>query len=1037
MKLTSEVKIVKYKPELAEAVAHMWNESRDGWGGHADVKTSDHVQSQEGNSTNLCTYIAMVGDEAVGYCGLSEYREDKGALYIPLLNVRPDYHGKKIGKKLLLRALEETINRKWPRLDLYTWPGNTKAVPLYKKCGFFWENRDDSVHLMNFLPTVLTQPAFQHFFEKADWYKDSQREILVEPDGETRNGFDFYHYYWEKDGQNLKVTFEKSGRGICEIETNDYSVKLEVDQHQNVFGKSYPVYVKVRNKTSEQMAVNVSPLSNEQIDIDLPSQKVIADCANMEGSFFIHSTEEKQDSKRTHPTVGAAVTINGEVIPLQLGILPKEPVSINSYVNGRMSFDKATETVFLKLENHFDTNINVSLQLPDHDCIHFHGASLDTDLQAKEKKTISFSADVLSACFYSEKITVKVVTEEGESVDFKTHIALPFNTLSANIYGECPDYYHLFNGVTHVAMKKVNNQLLYERGRKNESDHLFFYPKLGKPFSEEFSMKKPNNVHFFIDGQTVGMKVSYSSRDFPNITLHRVIELSSEGLMSQHYLIENRGEEMVEELHVNLPLTYSLANTYLPYAGKTIFNEGTYYHEVNAWDENKLSENWLFTKEKEYNAVLIWEGNSRLHFHTWHMMYFDETWENIDSGSVVSTSKIFFGLNVFSTIQEVKEFSLKKQVIEKPTVALPLPFQPKDGYPFVSEDTVITFSPFVNQSAETSLQITDDKEETIATFEKSESETWHSWETNISVDSNGVRRIQRYRLSGMLSSQVVEKDLLVFPVQIDGEVRKGIVVEQGEEVYTLDNGYISVKGSPAFYPSFYSLKVGGTEWLDSSFPTPSAKSWWNPWIGGINYSLRQLLQRTIIDSSSTCQFVKLTDSHGEVWDGLKMSTVIKDHALYDGIVFHQYVATRAGIPVLATFTEVEQNIGYDFHGTTQTSMFNLYTGNKRGDITAYVNGKNEEAFVHHHHEAHHFGLDYATFTQKGSQEKLHFIPNNELDNLEVYMNREVVCIGMQQPLYVKNGRSTMTSPHFFLFSENMHQLDELEVLRTIRFYRSE
>ncbi|MFD0960511.1 hypothetical protein [Paenibacillus chungangensis] len=57
----------------------------------------------------------------------------------------------------------------WPRLDLFTWAGNTKAVPLYKKCGFFWEKKDDSVHLMNFIPTVLQTEALLPSLERLDW----------------------------------------------------------------------------------------------------------------------------------------------------------------------------------------------------------------------------------------------------------------------------------------------------------------------------------------------------------------------------------------------------------------------------------------------------------------------------------------------------------------------------------------------------------------------------------------------------------------------------------------------------------------------------------------------------------------------------------------------------------------------------------------------------------------------------------------------------------------------------------------------------
>ena len=102
------------------------------------VETEESVIRNLEGSENLKTWVALDGDEVVGYCSFSEYKEDRGASYIPLLNVRPDYHGKKVGKLLVLRTVEEACRHPWPRLDLYTWPGNGRP---YKKCGFFWEDR--------------------------------------------------------------------------------------------------------------------------------------------------------------------------------------------------------------------------------------------------------------------------------------------------------------------------------------------------------------------------------------------------------------------------------------------------------------------------------------------------------------------------------------------------------------------------------------------------------------------------------------------------------------------------------------------------------------------------------------------------------------------------------------------------------------------------------------------------------------------------------------------------------------------------------
>ncbi len=69
----------------------------------------------------------------VGYCGLYPHSRDARAAYISLLGVHPRVLGKKFGKNLLLKALEIAAQKGIYRVDLHTWSGNLKAVPLYKK----------------------------------------------------------------------------------------------------------------------------------------------------------------------------------------------------------------------------------------------------------------------------------------------------------------------------------------------------------------------------------------------------------------------------------------------------------------------------------------------------------------------------------------------------------------------------------------------------------------------------------------------------------------------------------------------------------------------------------------------------------------------------------------------------------------------------------------------------------------------------------------------------------------------------------------
>ena len=105
-----DIKLVEYNDSYAAKVAEMWNKSGENWFGYDSVVNEEEIIAQEKNAGNLKLLLALDGEEVVGYCSFSEYREDEGACYIPLLNVRPDYHGKKVGKTLVKKIVETSIS---------------------------------------------------------------------------------------------------------------------------------------------------------------------------------------------------------------------------------------------------------------------------------------------------------------------------------------------------------------------------------------------------------------------------------------------------------------------------------------------------------------------------------------------------------------------------------------------------------------------------------------------------------------------------------------------------------------------------------------------------------------------------------------------------------------------------------------------------------------------------------------------------------------------------------------------------------------
>lgn len=58
--------------------------------------------------------------------------------------------------------------------------------------------------------------------------------------------------------------------------------------------------------------------------------------------------------------------------------------------------------------------------------------------------------------------------------------------------------------------------------------------------------------------------------------------------------------------------------------------------------------------------------------------------------------------------------------------------------------------------------------------------------------------------------------------------------EEEQSIYKLTNGDLTIRASTRFFPTLYSIKYKDQEWLDSSFPVPEPKAWWNPW--GVEYS---------------------------------------------------------------------------------------------------------------------------------------------------------------------------------------------------------
>lgn len=230
-----------------DGVTRMWRESLDGWPpgffGGSGI-TAETVRREERSAGKLFTTLAFFGDRVVGYCLVSPYGGEPDASYVNLVNVVPDMHGRGIGKALLLDAVARSAELGLYRIDLHTWPANMKAVPLYKKTGFFWVP-DTSVYMQNYMPFLLGMAEFRDFLDGEDWYRYFRRELLVSQDRQrTDTGRDVFTYWFRKDDREFLAEFDRSGRILSRLEYPGLRACIEVDDGRDYFvGRDYTVEI--------------------------------------------------------------------------------------------------------------------------------------------------------------------------------------------------------------------------------------------------------------------------------------------------------------------------------------------------------------------------------------------------------------------------------------------------------------------------------------------------------------------------------------------------------------------------------------------------------------------------------------------------------------------------------------------------------------------------------------------------------------------------------------------------------------------------
>lgn len=919
------IRVVEYNPGYAESIAVMWNESTASWGGDSRVRTAEGIIREHEQSPNLHVYLAVTeNDKVVGYCSFSEYRYDEQALYVPLLNVHPAYHNQKVGKELVLGAVRETIAMGWPRVDLYTWSGNTKAVPLYKKCGFFWERRDDTVHLMNFIPTVVRTEALESYFQETlDWYGDSVRPIAIEPDGIRENGFDYFEYAWEKDGIRLRVQFERTGRGIRLIETDDYLIESIMESHELAFGFAYPIRYRVVNKTGKPLEIKIKGQNHKQIRFDIERSFQVVGTEEVSGEFHLDSMMEDQEPNKTHPSVTAEVEINGKRALFRHGILPKFPMSINLSALLFENYIGVSSTAVLALESNLAEEAVFRFTLPTNDIVEFEESQVEVTLAPKQKQSVLIPFKLKRFGVLNEEITVEASSSASSSgssdgsFSFTRTLSSVFRGRTGRYSGETERQWIIFNQEYSLALVKHDNNMFFNHKDREGNQPFWMYPKLGKPFSPEFSKEPADHVEFLHDDSegrsAIILRAHYLSKEFPGVRLICSARLHGNGIAERWFDIVNEGPDEMQDLCLSESFYHDMENTVLPYDGEYLDLRETKTFEVE-WDSDRISENWLFSYGEKSTRAVSWPKEAPLTRTDWHLAV-EFPLQTLASGSTIRTAPTVFSIGTFQEWDSFRGFAFQEET-EPGILRLsdPVNWQTGTDSPILRNSYSFRLEDRLQAWRNCSLTLSSEN----GAFEPMEFKTGLNEKGQV-LTGSGVahstgQSLDIVTLTVESESQRVERKQVVFyPLSNSSSVECSITQHsdgresEAGELYTVNNGAISYQASAAYSTGVHSLMYQGKEWLDSPYPTPGPKSWWNPWFGGITAEPAGMNGWSVGREKKTARFVRLQDSTGLFWEGVGITMAVEENRSRRGLVLEHFYLTLPGLPILCVVVHWSQD----------------------------------------------------------------------------------------------------------------------------------
>jgi GNAT superfamily N-acetyltransferase len=505
--------------EDAARLAECFNsfDDSDSWPGGftgGNPYTAQRVYDDLKKSTDLRTIVAQTDDKIVGHCNVVNSALDTEAVYIGLLGVNPVYQGKGYGKLMLIEASETAAQMGKRRIDLHTWGGNLKAMPLYKRVGYNWVPKT-RVLMESHIPGIIGCPMFSDFFQRHNWYDSFKVEIKQEMDDIVEGEIGVFKYHFEgNNGDVLDVTIDREAKGICgfslTMDGKVLSATIQPITHTGYIGiGECPVKIAVHNGSDEDASftLQVRPAKSFTVNLLSPSSGTIeaGQDVSLDAVYRVEMGAQSLDREITADdkiTTQAewTLTIDEKSIDMYSGLIPTEAVTLSTGPDYPTLAPGETNDIGLGIRNNTKDDITGEVILSPSigrtlsiQSIRFKlkpGEISETPLTVRANKDDCGSLIPIDAAVYLDQDNAKRLAK-------RTSLQIPvIGATSAVVYKSVNDFYVLENENIRILINGIIPHLVRKVQNKNlefPHDGWSLLPEMGMPFprgGSEWERKK-------------------------------------------------------------------------------------------------------------------------------------------------------------------------------------------------------------------------------------------------------------------------------------------------------------------------------------------------------------------------------------------------------------------------------------------------------------------------------------------------------------------------------------------------------------------